>query len=93
MGTAEPLGAQSRGNNRRPSETRTTTNTASTATSCSGQGIPVQPRRGRLDFFPASNRTLFHPGFSATAYSIRPWTAAHTTGRGVRAARDFSAIL
>uniref|UniRef100_M4BPJ5 Uncharacterized protein n=1 Tax=Hyaloperonospora arabidopsidis (strain Emoy2) TaxID=559515 RepID=M4BPJ5_HYAAE len=26
------------------------TNTASTATSCSGQGTPVQPRRGRLDF-------------------------------------------
>ena len=70
MGPAEPLGAQSRGNNRRPSEIRTTTNTASTATSCSGRGTPVQPQRGRLNVFPASDRTLFHPGFSATVYSI-----------------------
>ena len=70
MGIAEPLGAQSRGNNRQPSEIRTTTNTVSTATSCSGQGTPVQPRRGRLYFFPASDRTLFQSGFSATVYSI-----------------------
>ena len=70
MGTAEPLGAQSRGNNRRPSEIRTTTNTASTATSCSGQGTPVRPRRRRLYFFPASDRTLFHADLSATVYSI-----------------------
>uniref|UniRef100_A0AAV1UYR7 Uncharacterized protein n=1 Tax=Peronospora matthiolae TaxID=2874970 RepID=A0AAV1UYR7_9STRA len=50
MGTAELLSAQSRGNNRRPSEIRATTNIASTATSCSGQGAPVQLRRGRLRF-------------------------------------------
>uniref|UniRef100_M4BYJ2 Uncharacterized protein n=1 Tax=Hyaloperonospora arabidopsidis (strain Emoy2) TaxID=559515 RepID=M4BYJ2_HYAAE len=69
-GTAEPLGAQSQGNNRRPSEIQTTTNTASTAASGSGQGTLVQPRRGRLYFFPAGDRTLLHPGFSATVYSI-----------------------
>ena len=62
MGTAEQLGAQSRGNNRRPSEIRTTTNTASTATSCSGQGTPVQPRRGRLCFFRLATE-LFLPQF------------------------------
>ena len=61
MGTAEPLGAQSRGNNRRPSEIRTTTNTASTATSCSGQGTPVQPRRGRLYFFRLATELFFTP--------------------------------
>uniref|UniRef100_M4BPN3 RxLR effector candidate protein n=1 Tax=Hyaloperonospora arabidopsidis (strain Emoy2) TaxID=559515 RepID=M4BPN3_HYAAE len=59
-----------RNRNRRPSEIRTTRNTASTAISCSGQGTPVQPRRGRLYFFPASDRTLFHPGFSAIVYSM-----------------------
>uniref|UniRef100_M4BPL3 RxLR effector candidate protein n=1 Tax=Hyaloperonospora arabidopsidis (strain Emoy2) TaxID=559515 RepID=M4BPL3_HYAAE len=50
-----------RGNNRRPSEIRTTTNTASTATSCSGQGTPVQPRRGRLYFFRLATELFFTP--------------------------------
>uniref|UniRef100_M4C1Z7 Uncharacterized protein n=1 Tax=Hyaloperonospora arabidopsidis (strain Emoy2) TaxID=559515 RepID=M4C1Z7_HYAAE len=61
MGIAEPLGAQSRGNNRQPSEIRTTTNTVSTATSCSGQGTQVQPRRGRLYFFRLAAELFFTP--------------------------------
>uniref|UniRef100_M4BV31 Uncharacterized protein n=1 Tax=Hyaloperonospora arabidopsidis (strain Emoy2) TaxID=559515 RepID=M4BV31_HYAAE len=69
--TSDVLGAQSRV--KQPpelSEIRATTNTASTATSCSGQGTPVRPRRRRLYFFPASDRTLFHADLSATVYSI-----------------------
>ena len=70
MGAEKPMGAQAQGNNRRPSRIGTTSHTASTASSCSGQGTPISPGRGRLYIFPASDGTVSSSGKSAAGYSI-----------------------